>query len=188
LQQMLSMAVEVDRSPTCSSRKIADDIFLFILNIPLRSQREALLNTMESQLLRCRLLELLFQYSCDVPTASSMSLEKILYFLSHSSVLPQFQDERATWQRWDEMLQYLILLLLSYQSVKLAFPLAEHLRTSASDRMDWVTHKAKPRLQESDDINELDIQLKMNNFIDRMQDTLAQPFPPQIQEKLFMLQ
>ncbi|XP_062358314.1 SUMO-interacting motif-containing protein 1 isoform X2 [Cinclus cinclus] len=183
LQRMLSMAVEVDRSPTCSSRKIADDIFPFILNIPLRSQREALLNTMESQLLRCRLLELLFQHSCDVPTTSSMSLDKILYFLSHSSVLPQFQDETATWQRWDEMLQYLSLLLLSYQSVKL-----EHLRTAVSDRMDLIAQKAKPRLQESDDISQLDIHLKMNDFISRMQETLKQPFPPQIQEKLFMLQ
>ncbi|XP_066185374.1 SUMO-interacting motif-containing protein 1 isoform X2 [Sylvia atricapilla] len=183
LQRMLSMAVEVDRSPNCSSRKIADDIFLFILHIPQRNQREALLNTMESQLLRCRLLELLFQHSCDVPTASSMSLDKILYFLSHSSVLPQFQDATATWQRWDEMLQYLSLLLLSYQSVKL-----EHLRTSVTDRMDLIAQKAKPRLQDSDDISQLDIQLKMNNFINRMQKTLGQPFPPQIQEKLFMLQ
>ncbi|XP_038005645.1 SUMO-interacting motif-containing protein 1 isoform X2 [Motacilla alba alba] len=183
LQRMLSMAVEVDRSPTCSSRKIADDIFPFILNIPLRSQREALLNTMESQLLRCRLLELLFQHSCDVPTTSSMSLDKVLYFLSHSSVLPQFQDETATWQRWDEMLQYLSLLLLSYHSVKL-----EHLRTSVSDRMKLIAEKAKPRLQDSDDISQLDIQLKMNDFISRMQKTLGEPFPPQIQEKLFMLQ
>ncbi|KAJ7406192.1 hypothetical protein WISP_135480 [Willisornis vidua] len=39
LQRMLSIAVEVDRSPTCSSRKIANEIFPFILNIPLRSQR-----------------------------------------------------------------------------------------------------------------------------------------------------
>ncbi|NXA82761.1 SIMC1 protein, partial [Thryothorus ludovicianus] len=188
LQRMLSMAVEVDRSPTCSSRKIADDIFPFILNIPLRSQRAALLNTMESQLLRCRLLELLLQHSCDVPTTSSMSLDKILYFLSHSSVLPQFQDETAMWQRWDEMLQYLSLLLLSYQSVKLAFPLAGHLRTSISDRMDLIAQKAKPRHQDSDDISQLDVQLKMNNFISRMQESLGQPFPPQIQEKLFMLQ
>ncbi|NWV94797.1 SIMC1 protein, partial [Machaerirhynchus nigripectus] len=188
LQRMLSIAVEVDRSPTCSSRKIADDIFPFILNIPLRSQREALLNTMESQLLRCRLLELLFQHSCDVPTTSSMSLDKILYFLSHSSVLPQFQDETATWQRWDEMLQYLSLLLMSYQSVKLAFPLAEHLRSSLSDRMDLIVQKAKPRLQESDDISQLDIQLKMSDFISRMQEALGEPLPPQIQEKLFMLQ
>ncbi|XP_068884972.1 SUMO-interacting motif-containing protein 1 isoform X2 [Aphelocoma coerulescens] len=183
LQRMLSMAVEVDRSPTCSSRKIADDIFPFILNIPLRSQRETLVNTMESQLLRCRLLELLFQHSCDVPTTSSMSLDKILYFLSHSSVLPQFQDETATWQRWDEMLQYLSLLLLSYQSVKL-----EHLRSSLSDRMDLIAQKAKPRPQDSDDISQLDIQLKMNDFISRMQEALGQPLPLQIQEKLFMLQ
>ncbi|XP_059716332.1 SUMO-interacting motif-containing protein 1 isoform X2 [Haemorhous mexicanus] len=183
LQRMLAMAVEVDRSPTCSSRKIADDIFPFILNIPLRSQREALLNTMENQLLRCRLLELLFQHSCDMPTTSAMSLDKVLYFLSHSSVLPQFQDETATWQRWDEMLQYLSLLLLSYHSVKL-----EHLRTSVSDRMKLIAQKAKPRLQDSDDISQLDIQLKMNDFITRMQKTLGEPFPPQIQEKLFMLQ
>uniref|UniRef100_A0A8C3N2Q5 Uncharacterized protein n=1 Tax=Geospiza parvula TaxID=87175 RepID=A0A8C3N2Q5_GEOPR len=183
LQRMLAMAVEVDRSPTCSSRKIADDIFPFILNIPLRSQREALLNTMESQLLRCRLLELLFQHSCDVPATSSMSLDKVLYFLSHSSVLPQFQDETATWQRWDEMLQYLSLLLLSYHSVKL-----EHLRTSASERMKLIAQKAKARLQDSDDISQLDIQLNMNYFISRMQKTLGEPFPPQIQEKLFMLQ
>ncbi|NWY32732.1 SIMC1 protein, partial [Pheucticus melanocephalus] len=189
LQRMLAMAVEVDRSPTCSSRKIADDIFPFILNIPLRSQREALLNTMESQLLRCRLLELLFQHSCDVPTTSSMSLDKVLYFLSHSAVLPQFQDETATWQRWDEMLQYLSLLLLSYHNVKLAFPLSsEHLRTSVSDRMKLIAQKAKARLQDSDDISQLDIRLKMNDFISRMQKTLGEPFPPQIQEKLFMLQ
>lgn len=58
--------------------------------------REALLNTMESQLLRCRLLELLFQHSCHVHTTSSMSLDKVLYFLSHSSVLPQFQVSSPT--------------------------------------------------------------------------------------------
>ncbi|NXP68885.1 SIMC1 protein, partial [Chloropsis cyanopogon] len=184
LQRMLSMAVEVDRSPTCSSRKIADDIFPYVLNIPLRSQREALLNTMESQLLRCRLLELLFQHSCDVPTTSSMSLDKVLYFLSHSSVLPQFQDETATWQRWDEMLQYLSLLLLSYH----AFPLAEHLRTSVTDRTELIAQRAKPKLQDSDDITQLDIQVKMSDFISRMQQTLGEHFPPQIQQKLFMLQ
>ncbi|NWS13686.1 SIMC1 protein, partial [Pachyramphus minor] len=187
LQRMLSIAVEVDRSPTCSSHRIADEIFPFILNIPLRSQREALLNTMESQLLRCRLLELLFQHSCDVPSTSSMSLEKILYFLSHCSVLLHFEDKTATWQRWDEMLQYLSLLLLSYQRVIQAFPLAEHLQSSLSDRMDFMVQKAKPRLQESDITTNWDIQLKMEDFISRMQEVLGQPFPPQIQEKLFLL-
>uniref|UniRef100_G1MZN8 Fas associated factor family member 2 n=1 Tax=Meleagris gallopavo TaxID=9103 RepID=G1MZN8_MELGA len=92
LQRMLSFAVEVDRSPNRSSCKIADLIFPFLLNIPTRSQREALLNTMESNLLRCKLLEMMFQHSCDAPTSLPLSLSKILYFLGHSSVLLQYQD------------------------------------------------------------------------------------------------
>ncbi|XP_010295621.1 PREDICTED: SUMO-interacting motif-containing protein 1, partial [Phaethon lepturus] len=182
LQRMLSIAVEVDKSPNCSSCKIADVIFPFVLNIPLRSQREAFLNTMESQLLRCKLLELLFQHSCDVPTTLPLSLAKILYFLSHSSVLLQYQDETATWQRWDEMLHYLSLLLMSYQNVIL-----EHLRSSLNDRMDLIIQKAKPKLQDGDDISHLDIQVKIEDFISRMQQVLGQPFPLQITEKLCML-
>ncbi|NXS59549.1 SIMC1 protein, partial [Brachypteracias leptosomus] len=188
LQRMLSIAVEVDKSPNCSSCKIADVIYPFILSIPLRSQREAFLNTMECQLLRCKLLELLFQHSCDVPTTLPLSLAKILYFLSHSSVTLPYQDETSTWQRWDEMLQYLSLLLMSYQNVILAFPLAEHLRSSLNDRMDLIIQKAKPKLQVNDDISPLDIQLKIEDFSSRMQQVLGQPFPLQITEKLGMLQ
>ncbi|NXG71280.1 SIMC1 protein, partial [Baryphthengus martii] len=184
LQRMLSIAVEVDKSPNCSSCKIADVIFPFILNIPLRSQREAFFNTMESQLLRCKLLELLFQHSCDVPTTLPMSLAKILYFLSHSSVLLPYQDGAATWQRWDEVLQYLSLLLMSSP---LCVPLAEHLRSSLNNRMDLIIQKAKPKLQDSDEISHLDIELKIKEFISRMQHILGQPFPLQITEKLCML-
>ncbi|NWI62049.1 SIMC1 protein, partial [Todus mexicanus] len=148
----------------------------------LLSSREAFLNTMESHLLRCKLLELLFQHSCDVPTNLPLSLAKILYFLSHSSVLLPYQDETATWQRWDEMLQYLSLLLLSYQNVIL-----EHLRTSFNDRMDMIIQKAKPMFQVGDDISDLDVELKMENFIARMQHILGQPLPLQITKKLCML-
>ncbi|XP_008939699.1 PREDICTED: SUMO-interacting motif-containing protein 1, partial [Merops nubicus] len=183
LQRMLHIAVEVDKSPNCSSCKIADVMFPFILNIPLRNQREAFLNTMESHLLRCKLLELLFQHSCDVPTTLPLSLAKILYFLSHFSVLLPYQDETETWQRWDEMLQYSSLLLLSYQNVIL-----EHLRSPLDDRIDLIVQKAKPKLQVSDGISHVDIQLKMEDFISRMQHLLGQPFPLQITEKLHMLQ
>ncbi|XP_035194402.1 SUMO-interacting motif-containing protein 1 isoform X2 [Oxyura jamaicensis] len=183
LQRMLSMAVEVDKSPNCSSYKIADVIFPFILNIPVRSQREALLNTMDSHLLRCKLLEMMFQHSCDVPTTLPLSLSKILHFLGHSSVLLQYQDEVATWQRWDEMLQYLSLLLLSYQNVIL-----EHLRSSLHERMDLIIQKAKPKLQDDDEISHLDIHLKIEDFLSRMQELLGQPFPLQITEKVCMIQ
>ncbi|NXK52672.1 SIMC1 protein, partial [Chauna torquata] len=188
LQRMLSIAVEVDKSPNCSSCKIADVIFPFVLNIPVRNQREALLNTMESHLLRCKLLEMMFQHSCNVPTTLPLSLSKILHFLGHSSVLLQYQDEVATWQRWDEMLHYLSLLLLSYQNVILAFPLAEHLRSSLNERMDLIIQKAKPKLQDDDDISQLDIHLKIEDFLNRMQQVLGQPFPLQIQEKVCMIQ
>ncbi|NXU56549.1 SIMC1 protein, partial [Turnix velox] len=187
LQRMLSIAVEVDRSPNCNSYKIADAIFPFILNIPLRSQREAFLNTMDSHLLRCKLLELLFQHSCNIPTDLPLSLAKILYFLSHSSLLLQYQDETAVWQRWDEMLHYLSLLLMSYQNVILAFPLTEHLRSPLSERMDLITQKAKPKLQDNDDISHQDVQLNIENFRSQMQQILGQPFPQQIMEKLCML-
>ncbi|NWW93449.1 SIMC1 protein, partial [Rhynochetos jubatus] len=191
LQRMLAIAVEVDKSPNCSSCKIADVIFPFILNIPLRSQREAFLNTMQSQLLRCKLLELLFQHSCNMPPTLPLSLAKILYFLSHSSVLLQYQDETAAWQRWDEMLQYLTLLLMSYQNLAVSrtpFPLAEHLRSSLSDRMDLIIQKAKPKLQDSDAISPLDIQVKIEDFSSRLQQVLGEPFPLPIREKLCMLQ
>ncbi|XP_064377019.1 SUMO-interacting motif-containing protein 1 isoform X3 [Dromaius novaehollandiae] len=182
LQRMLSIAVEVDRSPNCSSCKIADVIFPFILNIPVRSQREAFLNTMDSQLLRCKVLELMFQHSCEVPTNMPLSLAKILYFLSHSSVLLQYQEEAATWERWDEMLQYLSLLLLSYQNVVLG-----HLRSALSERMDLIIKKAKPKLQDDDDITQLDIHLNIEDFLSRLQQVLGEPFPLQIEEKVCML-
>ncbi|XP_052540688.1 SUMO-interacting motif-containing protein 1 isoform X1 [Tympanuchus pallidicinctus] len=182
LQRMLSFAVEVDRSPNCSSCKIADLIFPFLLNIPTRSQREALLNTMESNLLRCKLLEMMFQHSCDVPTSLPLSLSKILYFLGHSSVLLQYQDEVPTWQKWDELLHYLSLLLLSYQNV-----IAEHLRSSLSERVDLIIKKAKPKLQDDDDISQLDIHLKIKDFLRRMQQILEEPFPVQLKEKVSML-
>ncbi|XP_010151392.1 PREDICTED: SUMO-interacting motif-containing protein 1 [Eurypyga helias] len=182
LQRMLAIAVEVDKSPNCSSCKIADVIFPFILNIPLRSQREAFLNTMQSQLLRCKLLELLFQHSCDMPPTLPLSLAKILYFLSHSSMLLQYQDETAVWQRWDEMLQYLTLLLMSYQNV-----IVEHLRSSLNDRMDLIIQKAKPKLQDSDAISPLDVEVKIEDFVSRMQQVLGEPFPLPITEKLCVL-
>lgn len=68
-----------------------------------------------------------------------------------------------------------------------AFPLAEHLRSSLTERMDLIIQKAKPKFQDSDDIGHLDIHLKIEDFISRMQQVLGEPFPLQIMEKLNML-
>lgn len=69
-----------------------------------------------------------------------------------------------------------------------AFPLADHLRSSLYERMDLIIQKAKPRLQDDDEISHLDIYLKTEDFLSRMQQLLGQPFPLQINEKVCMIQ
>ncbi|XP_074816289.1 SUMO-interacting motif-containing protein 1 isoform X1 [Natator depressus] len=183
LQRMLSIAVEVDRSPNCSTNKIANVIFLYLVNIPLRSQRESFLNSMESPLLRCKVLELLFHHSCAIPASSPLSLSKILHFLSCHSLLLQYQDHEVTWQRWDEMLQDLILLLISYRNVVLG-----HLRSSLSERMDLIISNAKPQLQDNDSITTVDIELHVKDFSSWLLQILGKPLPPQIKDKVCALQ
>ncbi|XP_058022715.1 SUMO-interacting motif-containing protein 1 isoform X2 [Ahaetulla prasina] len=124
LQRMLSIAVEVDRSPNCNATKIADMVFSSLLNIPKRGQRDIFLSTMDCHLLRCKVLELIFQHSCSTPTKQPLSLTKILYFLNHVSLLLTYQDREKSWQRWDEILHQMNLLLLSYRKIVLgSFPM-----------------------------------------------------------------
>ncbi|XP_058402277.1 SUMO-interacting motif-containing protein 1 isoform X2 [Diceros bicornis minor] len=117
LQRMLSIAVEVDKTPTCSSNKIAEMMFGFVLDIPERSQREMFFTTMESHLLRCKVLEIIFLHSCETPTRLPLSLAQALYFLNNSTSLLKCQSDKTQWQTWDELVEHLQFLLSSYQHV-----------------------------------------------------------------------
>lgn len=68
-----------------------------------------------------------------------------------------------------------------------AFPLAEHLRSSLIERVDLIIKKAKPKRQDDDNISQLDIHLKIKDFLGQMQQILEEPFPVQIKEKVCML-
>ncbi|XP_074148271.1 SUMO-interacting motif-containing protein 1 [Sminthopsis crassicaudata] len=182
LQRMLSLAVEVDRTPTCSSNKIAEMMFGFVLNIPERSQREIFFTTMESHLLRCKVLEVLFLHSCEKPTPLPLSLAQTLYFLNHSTSLLKNQSEKSNWQSWDELVEHLQFLLSSYQHV-----LTEHLRTSVIERKDLLIKRIKPHLQEGDDITSLDVEIEFKAFGVRLARELGEPLVPQLQEKIFLL-
>ncbi|XP_074068445.1 SUMO-interacting motif-containing protein 1 isoform X2 [Macrotis lagotis] len=182
LQRMLSLAVEVDRTPTCSSNKIAEMIFGFVLNIPKRSQREIFFTTMESHLLRCKVLEVLFIHSCEKPTSLPLSLAQTLYFLNHSTSLLKNQSEKNQWQSWDELVEHLQFLLASYQHV-----LTEHLRTSVIERKDMFIKKIRPHSQEGDDITSVDIEVEFEAFRVRLAQKLGEPLEPQLQEKIFLL-
>ncbi|XP_063148176.1 SUMO-interacting motif-containing protein 1 isoform X2 [Candoia aspera] len=183
LQRMLSIAVEVDKSPNCNASKIADMMFSSLLNIPKRCQRDIFLSTMECHLLRCKVLELIFQHSCLTPTKLPLSLAKILYFLKHVSLPLMYQDSEATWQRWDEMLHQLNLLLLSYRTVVL-----EHLRTSVCERINLTLKAAKPKLQPHDYIEKSDIKCNIKSFQKKLCQILGQPIPSPIKEKIGLLQ
>ncbi|XP_040083488.1 SUMO-interacting motif-containing protein 1-like [Oryx dammah] len=182
LQRMLSIAVEVDRTPTCSSNKIAEMMFGFVLDIPERSQREMFFTTMESHLLRCKVLEIIFLHSCETPTRLPLSLAQALYFLNNSTSLLKCQSDKTQWQKWDELVEHLQFLLSSYQHV-----LREHLRSSVIDRKDLIIKRIKPKPQQGDDISVVDVEKQIEAFRSRLVRTLGEPLVPQLQDKVRLL-
>ncbi|XP_021502096.2 SUMO-interacting motif-containing protein 1 [Meriones unguiculatus] len=182
LQRMLSMAVEVDRTPTCSSNKIAEMMFGFVLDIPERSQREMFFTTMESHLLRCKVLEIIFLHSCETPTRLPLSLAQALYFLNNSTSLLKCQSDKTQWQTWDELVEHLQFLLSSYQHV-----LREHLRSSVIDRKDLIIKRIKPKPQQGDDITVVDVEKQIEAFRSRLVHILGEPLVPQLQDKVHLL-
>uniref|UniRef100_A0A452VJZ3 SUMO interacting motifs containing 1 n=1 Tax=Ursus maritimus TaxID=29073 RepID=A0A452VJZ3_URSMA len=182
LQRMLSIAVEVDRTPTCSSNKIAEMMFGFVLDIPERSQREMFFTTMESHLLRCKVLEIIFLHSCETPTRLPLSLAQALYFLNNSTSLLKCQSDKTQWQTWDELVEHLQFLLSSYQHV-----LREHLRSSVIDRKDLIIQRIKPKPQQGDDITAVDVERQIEAFRSRLTQMLGEPLAPQLQDKVHLL-
>ncbi|EHB11345.1 hypothetical protein GW7_17777 [Heterocephalus glaber] len=182
LQRMLSIAVEVDRTPTCSSNKIAEMMFGFVLDIPQRSQREMFFTTMESHLLRCKVLEIIFLHSCETPTRLPLCLAQALYFLNNSTSLLKCQSDKTQWQTWDELVEHLQFLLSSYQHV-----LREHLRSSVIDRKDLIIKKIKPKPQQGDDITVMDVEKHIEAFRNRLIQMLGEPLVPQLQNKVHLL-
>ncbi|XP_010620434.1 SUMO-interacting motif-containing protein 1 isoform X2 [Fukomys damarensis] len=182
LQRMLSIAVEVDRTPTCSSNKIAEMMFGFVLDIPQRSQREMFFTTMESHLLRCKVLEIIFLHSCETPTRLPLCLAQALYFLNNSTSLLKCQSDKTQWQTWDELVEHLQFLLSSYQHV-----LGEHLRSSVIDRKDLIIKRIKPKPQQGDDITVMDVEKHIEAFRNRLIQTLGEPLVPQLQNKVHLL-
>ncbi|XP_027723013.1 SUMO-interacting motif-containing protein 1 isoform X2 [Vombatus ursinus] len=148
----------------------------------LGSQLEIFFTTMESHLLRCKVLEVLFLHSCEKPTSLPLSLAQTLYFLNHSTSLLRNQSDKSQWQSWDELVEHLQFLLSSYQHV-----ITEHLRTSVIERKDLLIKKIRPHLQEGDDITSVDVEMEFTAFRIRLARELGEPLVPQLQEKVFLL-
>ncbi|KAE8614809.1 hypothetical protein XENTR_v10008320 [Xenopus tropicalis] len=99
LQRMLSIAVEVDLSPSCSSSRIADSVFPDVICLTSRHEREMFLSSIESALLRAKVIEVILQHSCPERKDLSLSVAKILYFLVNSKLLLGKQVRRSPYHK-----------------------------------------------------------------------------------------
>ncbi|XP_078087178.1 SUMO-interacting motif-containing protein 1 isoform X2 [Mustelus asterias] len=183
LQKMLTLAVEVDRSPMCSSNKIAEAICQPFLYISKRSQRLTVLRSMESQLLRCKLLELVFHHCTKKQNILPMSLGKVLHFLKYAKFTLETDEHCSSkWQCWEELVNLLCLLLLSYQEVT-----KRHLRQSISERVKCVLADTPPVITTHDEITVEEVQSDMEVFYNRVLSDLGPPLNPQLEEQINLL-
>ncbi|MBN3297341.1 SIMC1 protein, partial [Amia calva] len=179
LQKMLALAIEVDRSPTCSSSKVSLEMFHTLISIvPHRRHRLLLLKTMESKLLQCKLAELLLDHACPQKTKMPMSLNLLLHFFQNTT-LPS-DPTVDQWRRWNELLHLLFMLFVSYGEVT-----AAHLRCSVTERTSTST---LPIVTEHDKISLRAVQDATRGFHSRVSDALGAPMNSQLEERTALFQ
>ncbi|XP_053318950.1 SUMO-interacting motif-containing protein 1 [Spea bombifrons] len=177
-QHMLYIAVEVDNSPACSSIKIAGYVFPSVISMNTRHQREMFFSSIESPMLKAKILEELFLHSCQKNVTLPLSLAKILFFIEHSTLFLEQQGPGTEWDRWDEMMHHICLLFLSYQRI-----LLDNLLTPVTDRIDQM-QKTKQHFQ-LDDITEDDVETHLDHL--KMRISHGAAIPSAIHARLHML-
>ncbi|XP_043113819.1 uncharacterized protein simc1 [Puntigrus tetrazona] len=175
LQRMLTLALEADL--TYNSEKISMQLFNCLdKKDSCRQTRLLLLRTLDSKLLRCKLLELLLNGNCPQP----MSLNLLLRYLKSSTLDSDPSDGEEKWRKWDELLQLLWMLLLSYEEVvtgRLHRPIKERFNNRNAliwKQEDQVTHSA--------------VQEAAGAFLSRAEDDIGHALPAAMQESLSHLQ
>ncbi|KAK6298295.1 hypothetical protein J4Q44_G00313500 [Coregonus suidteri] len=181
LQKMLSLALEVDRSPALNSSKLSGELFhMLISTVCLRQHRLLLLETLESRLLRCKLIEHLLHHASPQKTPLPMSLSLLLHFLHNATLPPDPTDGAESWKKWEELVQLLWMLLLSYEEV-----MKGHLRSAVTER--WGYGRA-PIQTVNDSLSRLAVQEAIEAILSRAQADLGQDLPPHVHESLTYLQ
>ncbi|KAL0974021.1 hypothetical protein UPYG_G00214360, partial [Umbra pygmaea] len=181
LQKMISLALEVDLSPALNSSKLSGELFHMVTStLPLREHRLLLLQTLESQLLRCKLTEHLLHDASPKKTPLPMSLSLLLHFLQNATLTPDPTEGAQSWKKWEELVQLLWMLLLSYEEVTNG-----HLRFSVSERM---ANSRIPIPNTNDIVSPLAVQEAVESFLSRAQDDIRQDLPQHIHESLTYLQ
>ncbi|CAN9514933.1 unnamed protein product [Ophioblennius macclurei] len=180
-QRMLYLALEVDCSPALSVDKLSEELFhMLISNVPLRAHRMLLLETLQSKRLKCKLLKHLLDYACPMKTSLPMSLSLLLHFLNHSTLLPDPLDGAERWKKWDELVQLLWMLLLSYNKAMKGY--------LCSSKMDQRNKASTLVYKPHDVISAPAVKLAVEAFLSRSKADLGQDLPPHVEESLTYLQ
>ncbi|KAM7389677.1 hypothetical protein PAMP_023640 [Pampus punctatissimus] len=183
LQRMLSLALEVDRSPALSSAKLSQELFhMLISNAPLRAHRMLLLESLQSKLLRCKLLEHLLDYACPLKISLPMSLSLLLHFLKNCTLTPDPADGTEKWQKWEELVHLLWMLLLSYNKAMKGYLCSSVTEQRGSNKVGTLVYKpddivTKPAIHEA-----------VVAFLSRSQADIGEPLPLHVEESLTYLQ
>lgn len=181
LQRMLSLALEVDCSPAICSAKLSQELFhMLIGSVPLRPQRMLLLESLQSKLLRCKLLEHLLDYSCPVKISVPMSLSLLLHFLKNCTLSPDPKDGTEKWRRWEELVCLLWMLLLSYNHAMKGYLCGS--KTEKRDQVGSSVYKAE------DMVSKCAVREAVEAFLSRSQNDIGEALPLHVEESLTYLQ
>ncbi|XP_026136491.1 SUMO-interacting motif-containing protein 1-like [Carassius auratus] len=177
LQRMLTLALEVDKNPTYNSEKISVELFNCLNTMhSCRQIRLLLLRTLDSKLLRCELLKLLLDETCSQP----VSLNLLLHYLKSSTLAPDPTDGAEKWRKWDELLQLLWMLMLSYEEV-----VTGHLRCPITKRFD---KRDAPFWKQEDQVKCSAVLEATGAFVSRAVDDIGHALPVEMQDLLSQLQ
>ncbi|XP_061786183.2 SUMO-interacting motif-containing protein 1 isoform X2 [Nerophis lumbriciformis] len=178
LQRMLSLAVEVDRSPALSAPKLTQELSLMLVSTELnRAHRLLLLDSMQNNLLRYKLLEHLLDDSCPRKTPMPMSLSRLLYFVENCTLAADPTDGSESWKKWEELVHHLWMLLFSYNTA-----MTEYLNSSARKPTGATVYKPE------DVLTKADICKTLEAFLCRAKADVGQALPLHVEESLFYLQ
>ncbi|XP_054890026.1 uncharacterized protein simc1 isoform X2 [Poeciliopsis prolifica] len=180
-QRMLSLALEVDRSPALNSAKLSHELFHMVLShMPLRAHRMLLLESLQSKLLSCKLLEQLLDYACPEKVSIPMSLKLLLHFLKNCTLAADPTDGLERWRKWEELIHLLWMLLLSYSKAMKG--------CLTSSTFEQIGKEATLVYKTDDMVSKSAVQEAVNAFLSRSQKDIGEPVPLHVEESLTYLQ
>ncbi|XP_074531001.1 uncharacterized protein simc1 [Halichoeres trimaculatus] len=181
LQRMLSLAVEVDRTPALTSAKLSQELFhMLIGSMPLRAHRMLLLESLQSKLLRSKLLEHLLDYACPLKIPLPMSLSLLLHFLRHCTLAPDPTDGNEKWKKWEELIHLLWMMILSYNKAMKGYLCSTG--GEQGGKVGTLVYK------QDDKISKAAVREAAEAFLSRSKADLNQDLPLHVEESLSYLQ